>query len=367
MVPIYAFSSFISLRFMNVSVYSDAIRSCYEAFVIYSFFSLCLYYLGPDHASQKAAMQGKHESKLPFPLNCFTFNPRSGGFLVGCKRSTLQYCLIHPITSFLEVLLEATGIYCPNNYSADHPAIWLLGIEMISVSVAMYGLILFYLTVAQDIKQYKPIMKFLSVKFVIFFSFWQSILLGLLANFGAIHATQFFSVNDISSGVQNFLICIEMLIASILHFFCFGYEEYEGEKMDPLRGLRDALNPNDLIRDTKRIMHRNKKKRNTVGSQDVGAIELGVLQSSNTLGKSGSINMPLGTTTPAFGSQHGLLRGNPPMETPTARLIGERDIGDEGDRFSVGTNSDVEETEMDEELEGVGQFRKGGKLFNPVE
>jgi len=90
----------------------------------------------------------------------------------------------------------------------------------------MYTLVTFYLTVKKDLVPYKPIPKFLSVKFVIFFSFWQGILVSILAYFNVIHGTQYWTVTDVSSGVQNFLVTIEMVIASLIHYRAFDYNPF---------------------------------------------------------------------------------------------------------------------------------------------
>ena len=47
-VPIYGFCSWLGLLLPDYSVYFDAVRSCYEAFVIYNFLRLCLAYLGGE-------------------------------------------------------------------------------------------------------------------------------------------------------------------------------------------------------------------------------------------------------------------------------------------------------------------------------
>lgn len=49
-VPIYGFCSWLGLLLPDYSVYFDAVRSCYEAFVIYNFLRLCLAYLGGETA-----------------------------------------------------------------------------------------------------------------------------------------------------------------------------------------------------------------------------------------------------------------------------------------------------------------------------
>merc|ERR1719479_757002 len=50
-VPVYAFESWLSLLLFshdNLYVYFNAVRDCYEAFVIYNFLCLCYEYLGGE-------------------------------------------------------------------------------------------------------------------------------------------------------------------------------------------------------------------------------------------------------------------------------------------------------------------------------
>lgn len=50
----------------------------------------------------------------------------------------------------------------------------------ISVSLALYGLFLFYTATRDLLHPYSPVLKFLTVKSVIFLSFWQGFLLAVL-------------------------------------------------------------------------------------------------------------------------------------------------------------------------------------------
>jgi bacteriorhodopsin len=45
MVPIYAIDAWFSLRFIDVRVFVELIRHCYEAYVLYCFFLLLVNYL----------------------------------------------------------------------------------------------------------------------------------------------------------------------------------------------------------------------------------------------------------------------------------------------------------------------------------
>lgn len=49
-VPIYGFCSWLALLLPSYAIYFNAVRSCYEAFVIYNFLRLCLAYLGGETA-----------------------------------------------------------------------------------------------------------------------------------------------------------------------------------------------------------------------------------------------------------------------------------------------------------------------------
>ena len=96
-VPIYAINSWISLRFMNISVYVDMLRDSYEAYVLHLFLSLMVSYLcHPDGNRRRldsvlAGLDDDHKV-LPhmFPFTCmFKPWPVDHDFLQICYRGTL--------------------------------------------------------------------------------------------------------------------------------------------------------------------------------------------------------------------------------------------------------------------------------------
>lgn len=281
MVPIYALDSFISFRLYNIAIYFDLLRDCYEAFVINTFFCLLIEYTGGYQKTKEAF--AKHERvKLLFPLNCIQVRPKRG-LLRTLKRIALQYVIIRPILSLAAVILQSLNIYCPGNWSFSRGYIYITAILFVSVTCAMYALIMFYSMAKDEMAQYHPIGKFVSVKFVIFLSFWQSIVVAGLVYINVLRATSGWSTDNISDGVQNVLICGEMLIASIVHIKVFSYQRYvkEGVSTPLFRTLRHVFNPRDIARDVAASFFpkNNKKNRKT------GHVELEEVATSSNAGE----------------------------------------------------------------------------------
>ena len=92
-------------------------------------------------------------------------------------------------------------------------------INNVSISLALYGLFLFYFATKSMLQPFNPILKFFTIKSVIFLTFWQGVLLALLEKIGVIQEFQTslsddpsasLSAGTVAAGWQNFIICIEM-------------------------------------------------------------------------------------------------------------------------------------------------------------
>lgn len=83
------------------------------------------------------------------------------------KYWTWQFVIVRPVCSILMITLQVLGTY-PSWVS------WTFTIILnISVSVALYSLVLFYHVFAKELEPHKPLAKFLCVKGIVFFCFWQ--------------------------------------------------------------------------------------------------------------------------------------------------------------------------------------------------
>ncbi|XP_017764780.1 PREDICTED: transmembrane protein 184B isoform X2 [Eufriesea mexicana] len=271
-VPIYATYSWVSLLFFNSEsyyVYFFTVRDCYEAFVIYNFLSLCYEYLGGE-GNIMSEIRGKPiRSNCLYGTCCLVGKTYTIGFLRFCKQATLQFCLVKPVMAFVIIFLQAFGHYRDGDWSPDGGYIYITIIYNISVSLALYGLFLFYFATRDLLTPFEPVLKFCTVKSVIFLSFWQGVLLAILekANvISPISSDQSTSAGTVSAGYQNFLICIEMLFAAIALRYAFPYQVYSAGCVTDSRGrsvtmqsisssLKETMNPKDIMTDAIHNFH----------------------------------------------------------------------------------------------------------------
>lgn len=239
-VPIYATYSWISLLFFNsdsLYIYVFTVRDCYEAFVIYNFLSLCYEYLGGE-GNIMSEIRGKPiRSSCLYGTCCLSGKTYTIGFLRFCKQATLQFCLVKPLMAFIIIFLQAFGHYHDGDWSSGG-YIYTTIIYNISVSLALYGLYLFYFATRDLLTPFEPVLKFFTVKSVIFLSFWQGVGLAILEKAEVISpivgADKTTSAGTVSAGYQNFFICLEMLFAAIALRYAFPYQVYaQGCRNDP--------------------------------------------------------------------------------------------------------------------------------------
>jgi hypothetical protein len=142
--------------------------------------------------------------------------------------------------------------------------IWVAGFNAISVTIAMYCLIQFYVQLKDDLAPHRPFLKITSIKLVIFFCFWQSWIISLLTTTdGPVKATDKIGGPDLRIGIPSMLVCVEMTIFAVLHIYAFPWKPYDLKRKEPpfycteeresyvhrpIRALISALNPWDIVR-----------------------------------------------------------------------------------------------------------------------
>uniref|UniRef100_A0A6G1SII7 Transmembrane protein 184B n=1 Tax=Aceria tosichella TaxID=561515 RepID=A0A6G1SII7_9ACAR len=265
-VPMFGFDSWLSLLYLNhdIYVYFDSIKDWYEAFVIYNFMSLCYEYLGGE-GNIMSELRGKPiKTNWYYGTCCLSNRSYTIEFLRFCKQATLQFCFVKPLMSILTLWLMATGNYKDGDWSLGSSYFYITMIYNLSVSLALYALYLFYQATKGLLAPYEPVLKFLTVKSIIFLSFWQGCLFAILQKVGYLRPlSPEISMGATAAGYQNFFISIEMFFAAIAFRYAFPYEIYcystdrnSSVTMQSIsNSLKDTVNPRDIMTDAIHNFH----------------------------------------------------------------------------------------------------------------
>ncbi|KAL3442193.1 organic solute transporter Ostalpha-domain-containing protein [Aspergillus insuetus] len=314
MIPIYALVAWLSTYYYKHAVYFDVLGDCYEAFTIAAFFALLCHYIAPDLHSQKDYFRGIQPKNWVWPVNWL--QKCSGGErgLWRVPRSGLtwfnvvwvgvfQYCLLRVLMTIVAVVTQKFDVYCEQSLNPAFAHIWVLAIECVAVTIAMYCLIQFYIQIKDEISEYSPFLKILSIKLVIFLSFWQTSVISFLFSSGVISSSKRMAAPDLKVSLANLIISVEMALFAILHLWSFPWKPYatgfQTDEITDLYGngkityqggrwgmgaLADSLNPIDLVRAVGRSIRWlfvGRKKRTMDPSYQPSTETIGLSQTDN--------------------------------------------------------------------------------------
>jgi len=195
--------------------------------------------------------------------------PHHSDFLTHTQLGTLQYCIAKPLTAFLAFVLSMLDLYGESSLDWKKGYPYLAFITNMSQIWAMYCLVLFYMVCKEDLAPLRPIPKFLCVKAVVFFTWWQSVLLVILAEMGVLHETKNFTKDEIVVALQDFIVCIEMLLAAIAHHVAFSWQHFydasihASQPRQPLfRALVEAIDVTDVyVSDVRHVTAKARKRK----------------------------------------------------------------------------------------------------------
>ncbi|GAA49287.1 transmembrane protein 184A [Clonorchis sinensis] len=104
--------------------------------------------------------------------------------------------------------------------------LYLFLINNFTVTLALYGLLLFYFATRDQLRPFKPLLKFATMKAIIFFSFWQDVLFSILEWSHVVSGSQGYPAGLLAAGCKNVLVCIELVITAIALRYAFPYSIY---------------------------------------------------------------------------------------------------------------------------------------------
>jgi hypothetical protein len=340
MVPLYSIESWLCLRYKDYAIYIETLRDLYESYVLYSFLQFLIQVLGGEESlilmlKDKSPTRGVHMWGLQWcgvkpwlmgqPIRK-TYDSQIGGddanttnttntantatslgasqasspqrplkrvywtspFFVKCKFGVLQYVLLKFVCSIVVMILERNHMYKEGDFTPKGGYLYICILTNLSQCWALYCLIFFYYATKNELASIRPVGKFLSVKALVFFTWWQSVCISMLYQmdliphyhssggagmaFGGDYAASEYlplseedalaldelgggsgvvlpasatisssssatlvtewSAEDVAKGLQDYLICIEMFVAAIVHLFVFSHTEYDPQAVE---------------------------------------------------------------------------------------------------------------------------------------
>jgi hypothetical protein len=102
-------------------------------------------------------------------------------FLDKCRLGVLQFVPVQALATVATVVCEWRYTYHEGRWSWGAGYAYVTPVRAISQGVALYCLVYFYHGTEKLLRPIDPLAKFLSIKLVIFFTFWQSVILPFLS------------------------------------------------------------------------------------------------------------------------------------------------------------------------------------------
>ena len=353
MVPIYSIESWLCLRFHELAIYIETLRDVYESYVLYSFFQFLIEVLGGEEAlvlmlKDKSPTRGAHIWGLGYCIkpwamgqpvsrrvsytpdkmarmghnNSFATNNNGGQnngsvsprgvpikkvewmspFFVKCKFGVLQYVLLKFVSSIFVMVLEMSDLYKEGDFTPRGGYLYICILTNLSQCWALYCLVLFYYALKNELGPIRPIGKFLSVKALVFFTWWQSLgisiffQMGMIPKYTAFSTGRDWSSDDVAKGLQDWLICIERFCFAIIHTFVFPHTDY----LKPLGVMKQRadMTPHGVRRLGRKGRHGYRRGDDrsacskSSGEHELGGfdLELGSVDTAVGLGKTSTVD-----------------------------------------------------------------------------
>jgi len=251
--PVFGIISFFSYRYFRDYYYYELVQIIYEAVTIAAFMLLIIEFVATTASDNKAenAIARKDKKKLPIPLCCWRYRPTKAYFMYTIKWAVLQYVVIRPAVSIVGIITNALGIYCESGGFNPHFAYaYLEGVDFISITVALYGLFVFYTLTKQELKGRRPLAKFMAIKLIVFATFYQSFVFSILSKTGTIKASTYWTVDNVANGLSALCLTIEMVFFSCFMIWAYPVSEYKGRgkgRTSIWRPLLDSINYSDFV------------------------------------------------------------------------------------------------------------------------
>uniref|UniRef100_A0A6N2LUR4 Uncharacterized protein n=1 Tax=Salix viminalis TaxID=40686 RepID=A0A6N2LUR4_SALVM len=132
------------------------------------------------------------------------------------------------ICALLAMILQAFGVYGEGKFEWRYGYPYLAVILNFSQTWALYCLVQFYSVIKDKLAPIKPLAKFLTFKSIVFLTWWQGVAVAFLNTMGVFKGAL---AQELKTRIQDYIICIEMGIAAVVHLYVFPAVPYKrGER-----------------------------------------------------------------------------------------------------------------------------------------
>lgn len=218
MIPVFSLMTWLSLMMPEDGLVFNTIRDMYEAYVLYLFMQLLTCYLGGEN-QLIVHLEFKRRIRQPWPLDGMRPLQTDKLFYMRVKQGVLQFVIIKPITAILAIVLEKYGVYGEGVIDWTKGYVYVAFVNNVSITLSLYCLILFYLATDEPLKPYQPFSKFICIKTILFFSFWQACAFTIFIYMGVLDYKK-------ANIIQNLLVSVEIVAAAVAQSFAFTYKGY---------------------------------------------------------------------------------------------------------------------------------------------
>ena len=255
MIPVFATVSFLCITFEDAAAYISPINELYEAFAFAALFQLLYtYVIEETHAQSFTGQASQYPPIRKTAIQIF------------------QFPAIMFIVFLIEEISEAKGTYCETEIKVYFTRIWVgsfcspkiflkirlhyrdrklnktqcVILRICGIIIAMLALLRFYNSTKSLTAARKPLHKLIVFKGIVFINFVQTIVFSFLSS--RLSPTNKVTTRDLTDGIPNLLISLEMVIFSIIFIkfytvseYAKGSETYQGGFMG-IKAIAEAAN-----------------------------------------------------------------------------------------------------------------------------
>jgi len=300
LVPIYAIDACCGLQHMRFAVPRQLLREAYEAYALLAFMQFILNCLGgPDGAAVRLEDEGCHSiytssrfSKIGGALSAKTkvfitkcgsldvkvfeiYNrvtgtgsprPCTAGtrFIRNVQFGVWQYAVVCGLLGTTLALVAWTaGVYHDGCFETNDAYLYCTALQFASQSWALWSMVQLLHRSKKSLQPVRPILKFMCIKLLIFFTWSQSVAILVLENISSLDSVSLWIETSqsrtvthwwypfgwfdssrrevlledawqqdsvrryVGTGLGSFVLCLEMLCFAVLHSFAFPSSEWD--------------------------------------------------------------------------------------------------------------------------------------------